>query len=40
MFRVVMKLNTAKMVVIDPALCLGGEDAYAKGLFRVVGVNF
>lgn len=40
MFRVVMKLNTAKMVVIDPALCLGGEDAYAKGLFRDVGVNF
>ena len=26
LFRVVMKLNTAKMMVMEPALCLGGED--------------
>ena len=38
-FRVVMKLNTAKMLVMDPALCLGGIDAYAKTLFTDVGVN-
>lgn len=37
-FRVVMKLNTAKMLVMDPALCLGGEDAYAKALFCDAGV--
>lgn len=39
LFRVVMKLNTAKMMVMEPALCLGGEDEYAKELFRDVGVN-
>ncbi len=37
-FRVVMKLNTAKMLVMDPALCLGGADAYARNLFRDAGV--
>ena len=39
LFRVVMKLNTAKMMVMEPALCLGGEDEYAKGLFRDAGVE-
>lgn len=39
LFRVVMKLNTAKMMVMEPALCLGGEDGYARGLFRDAGVN-
>ena len=38
LFRVVMKLNTAKMLVMEPALCLGGEAAYAKGLFDNAGV--
>ena len=39
-FRIVMKLNTAKMMVMDPALYLGGEEAYAKSLFRDAGVDF
>jgi hypothetical protein len=39
-FRVVMKLNTARMLVIDPALYSGGEEAYARSLFRDVGVDF
>ena len=38
LFRVVMKLNTAKMLVLDPALYLGGLDAYAKSLFHDAGV--
>lgn len=39
LFRVVMKLNTARMLVMDPALYLGGEEAYAKSLFLDAGVN-
>ena len=39
-FRIVMKLNTAKMMVMDPSLFLGGEEAYAKSLFKDAGVNF
>lgn len=39
LFRVVMKLNTAKMMVMEPALCLGGVDEYAKELFRDAGVD-
>ena len=39
LFRVVMKLNTAKMMVMEPALCLGGETAYAKLLFKDAGVD-
>lgn len=39
LFRVVMKLNTAKLLVLDPALYLGGEEAYAKSLFRDAGVD-
>lgn len=38
LFRVVMKLNTAKMMVMEPALYLGGEEAYAKDLFVNAGV--
>lgn len=38
-FRIVMKLNTAKMLVMDPALYLGGEEAYAKSLFKDAGVD-
>lgn len=37
-FRIVMKLNTAKMLVMDPTLYLGGEEAYAKSLFKDAGV--
>ena len=40
LFRVVMKLNTAKMMVIEPALCLGKEKAYARELFEDAGVSF
>lgn len=39
LFRVVMKLNTAKLLVMDPALCIGGEEEYAKLLFRDAGVD-
>lgn len=39
LFRVVMKLNTAKMLVMEPALCFGGEEAYAETLFSDAGVN-
>lgn len=38
-FRVVMKLNTAKMLVMDPSLYSGGEEAYAKSLFSDAGVD-
>ncbi len=39
LFRIVMKLNTAKMMVMDPALYLGGEQEYAKDLFNDAGVT-
>lgn len=39
LFRVVMKLNTAKMMVMEPALYPGGEKEYAKSLFLDAGVN-
>ena len=39
LFRVVMKFNTAKMMVMEPALCLGGEDGYARELFKDAGVE-
>lgn len=39
LFRTVMKLNTAKSLVIEPALYLGGEPAYAKSLFEDAGVT-
>ncbi len=37
-FRIVMKLNTAKMLVVDPMLYKGGADEYAKKLFYDAGV--
>lgn len=40
LFRVVMKLNTAKMMVMEPALCFGGEQAYAQELYKDAGVEF
>lgn len=39
LFRVVMKLNTARMLVVEPALCIGGCKGYAKKLFRDVGFD-
>ena len=39
-FRVIMKLNTAKMLVMDPSLYYGGAEAYVKSLFKDVGVDF
>ncbi len=39
LFRVVMKLNTAKIMVIDPALYPHGIDGYAKMLFNDAGVD-
>lgn len=39
LFRVIMKLNTAKVMVIDPALYLGGEKEYVRSLFSDVGVR-
>lgn len=39
LFRTVMKLNTAKSMVVDPALYLGGPIEYVKSLFMDVGVH-
>ncbi len=39
LFRIVMKLNTAKSVVVDPALYLGGEREYVRSLFMDAGVR-
>ena len=39
LFRVVMKLNTAKMMVMEPALYAGGVEGYAESLFRDAGVE-
>lgn len=39
LFRVIMKLHTAKVMVIEPALHHGGEEGYVKSLFRDTGVR-
>ena len=39
LFRVIMKLHTAKSLVTEPALYLGGEREYVRSLFRDAGVN-
>lgn len=39
LFRVVMKLNTARMLVAEPDLCVGGCEGYAKKLFRDAGID-
>ena len=39
LFRIIMKLNTAKVMVVDPALCLGGEKEYVRSLFVDAGVH-
>lgn len=37
LFRVLMKLNTAKLVTLNPELYLGGVDGYVKRLFEEAG---
>ena len=39
LFRVVMKLNTARMLVMEPDLCSGGSEGYAKKLFFDAGLD-
>lgn len=39
LFRVVMKLNTARMMVMEPALYAGGCKGYAKKLFIDAGID-
>ena len=39
LFRVVMKLNTARMMVVEPVLCFGGCKGYAKKLFVDAGFD-
>lgn len=39
LFRVVMKLNTARMLVVEPALCANGCLGYAKKLFFDAGID-
>ena len=39
LFRVVMKLNTARMLVMEPELCEGGADGYVRKLFQDAGVD-
>ena len=39
LFRVVMKLNTARMMVVEPALCAGGCEGYAKKLYLDSGFD-
>ena len=38
LFRTVMKLHTARSMVMDPALCLGGPMEYVRSLYRDAGV--
>ncbi len=39
LFRVVMKLNTARLMVMEPLLFSGGENEYARNLFKDAGVE-
>lgn len=38
-FRAIMKINTAKSLVVDPYLCDGGIEAYVKSLFKEININ-
>lgn len=40
LFRVIMKLNTARMMMSEPALCSGGYEGYAKKLFIDADFDF
>ena len=39
LFRTIMILNTAKVVLIEPALYIGGEREYARSLFIDAGIK-
>ncbi|MDG0032706.1 hypothetical protein MMB68_24465 [Priestia sp. Y58] len=39
-FRRIMKLNTARSRVVEPALIIGGEEQYVKELFEYFGEKF
>ena len=39
LFRVVMKLHTAKAMVVEPAFCIGGCEGYARKLFLDAGFD-
>ena len=39
LFRIIMKLNTAKTMVIEPALYEGGTDGYVRSLFEDAGIK-
>ncbi len=39
-FRKIMKLNTAKLLVIEPALFENGEKGYVESLFKDIGITF
>lgn len=39
LFRTVMKLNTARMMVVEPALAVGGCKGYARKLFVDAGID-
>lgn len=38
-FRAIMKLNTAKVLVVEPSLFMGGVAGYAKALFTEAGCH-
>ena len=38
-FRGVMKLNTAKAVIIEPVFCIGGVSGYVDSLFNELSLN-
>jgi len=39
LFRTIMVLNTAKVVLVEPALYIGGEREYARSLFVDAGIR-
>lgn len=39
LFRAIMRLNTAKVMVVEPELCLGGVREYVRSLYRDLGVH-
>ena len=39
LYRSVMRLNTAKIIVVEPELYEGGVDGYVAGLFKNLGID-
>lgn len=39
LFRVIMKLHTAKIMVMEPDLCEGGVEGYVTSLFEDAGIS-